>query len=156
MQDGENAGVQANRAPNPGGNALSLNSRPTISVTPLKSGRGFSARIIWPNGEAQNIGYFRHRGEALTWIVNESDAWVRNHLAASANPVYEKSTVDAPRAWQLERAMASGRIVYHTLPPRHAALHRGLPVPSVERLNVDCQQIDIVQAPHIDVDLIGV
>jgi hypothetical protein len=125
--------------PNPGGHALSLNSRPTISVTPLKSGRGFSARIIWPSGEAQNIGYFRHRGEALTWIVNESDAWVRDH-----------------RAGQLERATASGRIVYYTLPPRNAALHRGLPVPAVERLDVDRQQIDIVQAPYIDVDLIGV
>jgi hypothetical protein len=136
--------------------ALPLSTRPTISIAPFKSGRGFSAKVIWPSGEAENVGYFRHRDEAVLWIVNDSDAWVRSHRADGARAVCAKNPVDAPRAGQLECALNSGMIAYETLPPGDAPLHRGFPVPSVERLDFDRRKVDIVQAPHIDVDLIRV
>ena len=129
---------------------------PTISVTPLKSGRGYVSRVTWPSGESEIVGYFRHRSEALSWIVNESDAWLDSHRVETVRPVYAKNAVDAPRAGQFKRALTSGRIVYDTLPPGDAPLHRGLPVPSVERLDIDRRQIDIVQAAHIDVDLVRI
>ncbi|MDB5394980.1 MAG: hypothetical protein JWM91_2486 [Rhodospirillales bacterium] len=135
---------------------MALNLRPSVSVTPLKSGRGFSAKIIWPTGESEVVGYFRHRSEALSWIVNDADAWLASHRAETAKPVYARSAIDTPRAGQFKRALSSGTIVYDTLSPGDASLHRNVPVPSVERTDLDRRQIDIVQAPYIDVDLIRI
>jgi hypothetical protein len=59
---------------------MALNARPMISVAPPRSGRGFAAKVIWPTGESQNVVYFRERVEALSWLVNEADAWLENHI----------------------------------------------------------------------------
>ncbi len=133
---------------------MALNASQTISVAPLKSGRGFSARIIWQSGEAENIGYFRNRDEATMWVVNDSSAWIAAHCMETT--LYKASVVDAPREGELKHALSSGRIAYDTLPPGHAPLHRNLPVPSVERMDIDRRQIDIVQAAHVDIDLFWV
>jgi hypothetical protein len=135
---------------------MALNVKPAISVTPLKSGRGFSAKIIWPTGESEAVGYFRYRSEALSWIVNDADAWLASYRADTAKPVYARSAIDAPRAGQFKRALSAGTIVYDTLSPGDPPLHRNLPIPSVERMDIDHRQIDIVQAPYIDIDLIRI
>ncbi len=133
---------------------MALNASPAISVAPLKSGRGYSARIIWQSGEAENIGYFRSRDEATMWVVNDSSAWVASHRMETA--LYKASVVDAPRAAELKRGLSSGRIAYDTLPPGHAPLHRNFPVPSVERMDIDSRQVDIVQTANVNVDLFWV
>ncbi len=133
---------------------MARNASPTISVTPLKAGHGYTAKIIWQAGEAEDVGYFRNRDEATMWVVNEAAAWIDAHSADATR--YISSAVDAPRAADLKRGLTSGRIVYDTLPPGHMPLHRNLPVPSVERVDIDCRQVDIVQAAHVNVDLFWV
>jgi hypothetical protein len=142
---------------------MAPNASPTISITPIKAGRGYSARIIWQSGEPENIVDFRDRDEATSWVVNHSAAWISSHRMNAA--LCRISLVDTPRPTELKNALSAGRLAYDTLspgtetdtlPPRNMALHRNFPVPSIERMDIDRRQIDIVQAAHIDVDLFWV
>ena len=129
---------------------------PAISITASTLGRGFSARVTWPDGKTEDAGYFRNRNEAQLWLVHEADGWVASHRKEYAFPVYAADAVNAPRAREMARALSSGSLVYQSLTPGRSAFDGPLPVAAVERLDFDRRQVDLVQAPHIDVDFVRI
>jgi hypothetical protein len=127
---------------------------PAICVIASNLGKGFSARVTWPDGETEDVGYFRNRNEAQLWLVKEAEAWVTAYRNEYAWQVYAAGAINAPRAKEMARSLSSGSLVYESLTPSGRSPFNGVfRIPSVERLDFDRRQIEIVQAPDVNVDL---
>ena len=51
----------------------------TFSARPYEDGSGYLVAAEWPDGVIQLVDDFVSEAEALEWIGQKSDDWIRNH-----------------------------------------------------------------------------
>jgi hypothetical protein len=53
--------------------------KPTFKLRAYRDGSGFLVEAEWPDGVIQLVDDFVSEAQALEWITDKSDNWVRTH-----------------------------------------------------------------------------
>jgi hypothetical protein len=67
------------RRPRAHSTAMAKDPKPTFKPRPYKDGSGYLVEAEWPDGVIQLVDDFGSESEALEWIAEKSDDWVRKH-----------------------------------------------------------------------------
>ena len=67
------------RRPRAHSTAMAKDPKPTFKPRPYKDGSGYLVEAEWPEGVIQLVDDFGSESEALEWIAEKSDDWVRKH-----------------------------------------------------------------------------
>ncbi len=58
---------------------MAKNPKPTFTARAYKDGSGYLVEAEWPDGVIQLVDDFGSESEAMEWITDKSDDWVRKH-----------------------------------------------------------------------------
>jgi hypothetical protein len=56
------------------------NDNPEFSVRSLGNGADYVIDVLWSDGAIDHLGFFDSPGDAVRWINQNSEAWLRDRL----------------------------------------------------------------------------